>query len=261
MLVALVALAWNRPGEARVRGVDDLVPLAAPLLGPAPSDPFFGLPIAVPDAPPPTGLVDLPHPSTLYDVYDARPDFTLPLPPTNPGPPRSGLVPATPPPPSLPAPLALPERPGAPPPAGGLRQALSEYDRRGGLGAAPAVASLSRGLLQNADAWGSATLVVAMDARGTIQMARVLSSSGDDAAWGQFAAELRGKHVRARLPAEARGIWMTLGVEARTNAARGIGGGPVSVARGGLLTFDLADLAAVPQQRLVQTSVLSEVWY
>jgi hypothetical protein len=205
------------------------------------------------------------------------PPFTAPLPPAVPLPPPIRVLPAVPPlPPSeiqpfdilpsiIPGPIAspppnlLPERPdNAEPPAGALRQGLSEYDRRIGTGSSGAIVSLARSVAMGAVATGSATVEVIADRSGAIRSARIIDVDGDRARWEDFAEALRSARTTTmRIGEGARGVWMHLYVTAnveRTSGRR------QWWSPGVLLAFDIADVSA-RQQRVVQTSVLSEVWF
>jgi hypothetical protein len=210
----------------------------------------------------PIGQGFLPAPPSLEHPRDEGPPFTAVLPPSVPLPRAAPQIPATPPPGQRPAPYRLPERPGATPPAGGLRQALSEYDRRLGLGAGGAVEDLARTDLVDSSAVGSAVLEVRVDRSGVVRTVRVVSASQDLADWQQLARELRGARAgRIRMPAGAAGAWMRIGLEARVTDPSGLGRPFPLTLYPGAVGFDVTSLAHASDLRTVFVSVLSEVWY
>jgi hypothetical protein len=161
--------------------------------------------------------------------------------------------------PGRPAPRRLPERPDeVVPPAGELRQSLSEYDRRMGLGGAGPIVSAAREVAQREWVTGQATIEIIADRSGTIQSARVVGVSRDEDGWRRYAAELRGSaRGGMRLPETARGVWTLLAVRIgneRTSGHR------YWWSPGAWLSFDLADVNA-RRVRTVHTQVLSEIWF
>src|SRR4029078_1958560 len=125
------------------------------------------LPVGPYDWAPPTPASPPPDPTEApTDLNYSVPPFVAPLPPAINYPPPITVPPATTPPvpcgpfgnecrdnPGPVAPYLLPEQAGwspdaAGPPAGGLRQALVEYDRRLGLGGGGAVIAAARDMLQ-----------------------------------------------------------------------------------------------------------------
>jgi hypothetical protein len=204
------------------------------------------------------------------------PPFTAPLPPSVPLPSPIQLVPATPPPQyqRLPTPWTIlpriPERPAAPAPyrpvlespernaasAGGLRQALSEYDRRLGLGPSGPVLSAARRAGMSATATGSARFEVVLDHSGTIQSVSLVDASEDLAGWQRFGENFRAVPLRGvRFAETAQGAWMMVDVSARNER---LSGEPRWWDYGLTLVFDVANLHP-RTQRVVHTSVVSEL--
>lgn len=209
----------------------------------------------------PTPVTAFPHHQNDLAAPGAdqgRPPFTSPLPPSIPLPPAAPILPGLPPPPTVPMPFRIPERPQfAPPPAGGLRQTLSEHDRRLGLGPAGPVLTAARSLAEGSRARGSAVIAVRVEGTGQIAAARVTSSSQSAAAWGELATRLASLSVRAvRLPEAAKGAWMVLRIEAEPR----LPAGERLRYPGVLLAFDVANAGARPV-RMVTARVLSELWY
>jgi hypothetical protein len=220
----------------------------------------------------------VPLPPFVYPPWlePIPPPFTAPLPPAVPLPPPVRVPEAVPPPPpsviqpfdllpSVPGPMAppapnlLPERPdNAQPPVGGLRQGLSEYDRRLGLGATGAIVSLARSVAMGHIATGSASLEIIADHTGSIRSVRVVDVDGERARWEDYAEALRGARAPSmRVSEVTRGVWMRLWVSANIERASGRRNW---WSQGVFLTFDLADTSA-HRQRLVETRVLSQVWF
>lgn len=217
---------------------------------PTPAAPAFG-----PDfGPGVEQVVPVPHNAS-------PPPFTAPVPPAVPLPPLAPIAPATPPPPERPAPFVLPERTDRPPAVGGLRQALSEYDRRAGLGPDGAVLSELHARIEQGYVSGTALLEVLVDRQKRVRSVRVLDSTGDAAAWFELANDFRGTSLpRLRLPSEANGAWMEVRVEALPRMPSGRRAGRVAWYPGTVIAFDSADWWAV-EQRTVHARVVSEVWY
>jgi hypothetical protein len=183
------------------------------------------------------------------------------LPLSVPLPPLAPIVPITPPPPDRPAPNFLPENPRAPQVFGGLRQALSEYDRRLGLGSGGALISELDSRLAAGYVSGAALLEVRVDRQRRVRDVRVMDSSGGADAWNEFAANLVGTPLPTlRLPEPANGAWMQVRVEARPRMPSGRTPGRPAWLPGTLIAFDLSDLGAV-EQRVGHARVVSEVWY
>lgn len=203
------------------------------------------------------------------------PPFTSPLPPSVPLPSPIQLIPAVPPsqhgywPNPWTPPSAMPLRGTPPGPlrpifehpelrpgnAGGLRQALAEYDRRLGLGPSGALATVARRLGGSETMMGSARLEVLVDRTGNIQSVSILDASEDLPGWRHFAHILRATPVPGmRFAEEAQGVWMLLDV----NARNALPSGHRRVwEHGSTLVFDVADFGA-RKSRVVHTSIASE---
>jgi len=169
------------------------------------------------------------------------------------------MYPAIPPRPGYPPPLRLPERPDeAEPPAGALRQSLSEYDRRLGLGATGPILSSARQVAQSEWVTGEATLEVIADRSGLVRSVRVVNASQDTDGWRRYAEELQAAPAsNLRLPEEARGVWTLIFVRAANERATG---SHAWWSPGVAFTFDLSNIAS-KKTRTVHSHVLSEVWF
>jgi hypothetical protein len=232
----------------------------------------FGEPAPTPASPAPSEFLP-----SYDDAPENMPPFAAPLPPAVPLPPRIRVLPAVPPPegnpprhpfemypaiparPGRPPPLRLPERPDdLMPPAGGLRQSLSEYDRQIGLGGTGPVVSLAREVGMSEWVTGEATIAVVVDRSGVIRSARLVDASRDTAGWRRYTEKL-GQSARSgmRLPEQARGAWALLYV--RIDNER-----PTGRERwwspGVAITFDLSN-AGSRKVRSVHPRVLGEVWF
>jgi len=223
-------------------------------------------------ASPPPDQVEAPLDIDYYSV----PPFVAPLPPAVNYPPPITIPPATTPPvpcgpfgnecrdnPGPVAPYILPEQAGAPdtaePAAGGLRQALVEYDRRIGLGGGGAVVSTARNIAQGEYVTGSATFEVIADASGRIRSVRLQDATpGDKDGWQRFAEELHQQRATGmRTPEGAHSVWMILYVSAENELSTGHNSW---WSPGVVLTFDVAAINA-RRLRTVTSRILTEVWY
>jgi hypothetical protein len=154
----------------------------------------------------------------------------------------------------------LPERPDeVEPPAGALRQSLSEFDRQLGLGGSGPLVSAAREVAMSEWVTGEATFEVLVDRSGMIQSARLVDASRDAAGWRRFGEELKSSSPRSgmRLPERARGVWTLLYVNVDNELTSGH---RRWWAPGAVLTFDIADVHA-RRVRTVHTHVLGEVWF
>lgn len=209
----------------------------------------------------PTPVTAFPHnqrDTVAPSADEGRPPFTSPLPPSIPLPPLPPTLPGLPPPPTVPMPFRIPERPQFTPlPAGGLRQTMSEYDRRLGLGPSGPVLAAAQSLAAGSPVRGSAVITVRVESTGQIAAARVTASSQSAAAWGELAARLASMSVRAvRLPEAAKGAWMVLRIESEPR----LRSGDRLHYPGVLLAFDVSNIGARPAP-MVTAQVLSELWY
>lgn len=220
---------------------------------PAPVGPFDEA-IPTPAVPPPSMRPGSPQPGSP----EAGPPFSAPLPPAVPLPPRAPIGVAIPPPPTVPPPFNIPERPGFTPfPAGGLRQALAEYDRREGLGASGPIEHAIRVLAMSSVARGTAVFAIRAQASGQIAAVRVTAANEDIEAWRELGERLTTLSVLPlRLPEEANGVWMVIRVEARVVHPAG----DRSIYPGTLLAFDPSNIAT-RQLRVVHAQTLSELWF
>lgn len=189
---------------------------------------------------------------------EAGPPFTAPLPPAVPLPPRAPVGNALPPPPTVPPPFHIPELPEMTPlPAGGLRQALAEYDRRGGLGAAGPITATIDTAAMSAVARGTAIFAVRAEAGGRIAAIRLTAANQDVDAWRRFGASLAGARIGPlRLPEGAHGVWVVVRVDAKIAHPAG----DRASYPGTLFAFDLSNIDTRPL-RVVHAQALSELWY
>ncbi|HKQ69320.1 MAG TPA: hypothetical protein VJT73_08275 [Polyangiaceae bacterium] len=209
--------------------------------------------------------IPIPTPAAPFPYYLPPPDgqspppFDSPLPPAVPFAPPITILPATPEPPAPPPPYVLPERPDqAEPPQGGLRQSLSEYDRRLGLGGGGAVVSAVRNLAMTERARGSATFEVVVDRTGKVRTVRLLDASRDAPEWREFGIALSAEPIpNVRIPETARAAWVLVHVDANDELTSGQ---RRWWSYGVWLTFDVADVSA-HRERVVHSRVLSEVWF
>jgi hypothetical protein len=234
------------------------------------------LPVGPYDWAPPTPVSPPPDSYELpTDINYSVPPFNAPLPPAVNYPPPIAVPPATTPPrpcgpfgnecrdnPGPVAPYMLPEQAGAPdtaePAAGGLRQALVEYDRRLGLGGGGAVIAAARDIAQGEYVTGTATFEVVADPSGRIRSARLQDASRDREGWQRFGEALHQERVTGmRAPERARAVWMILYVSAENELTSGQ---TSWWSPGVVLAFDLDDINA-RRIRTVTSRVLTEVWY
>jgi hypothetical protein len=158
-----------------------------------------------------------------------------------------------------PAPLALPERPdGNTPPAGGLRQALAEYDRQLGLGRTSPIVSTFAAVGMSEWVTGEATFEVIVDRSGRFRSVRVLDASRDAEGWGRVVEKLRQSACRGiRFPTSAVGTWALVFVKMDNERFSG----PNRYWwPGWTLAFDPSS-AGSARTRVVRSHVLSEVWF
>lgn len=207
-----------------------------------------------PAVPPPVMRPGSPEPGSS----EAGPPFTAPLPPSVPSAPQAPLGTALPPPPTTPPPFDIPERPGFTPfPAGGLRQALSEYDRRGGLDAGGPVTRAIETTAMSSIARGSAVFAIRARTTGQIASVRLTAANRDIDAWRDFGARLSTLSVAPlRLPEDAAGVWLVVRVEARVVHPAG----DRDWYPGTLFAFDPSNIDTQPL-RVVHAQVLSQLWY
>jgi hypothetical protein len=156
----------------------------------------------------------------------------------------------------------LPEQAVSPdtaePPAGGLRQALVEYDRRIGLGGGGAVVGAAREMLQGDFVTGSATFEVVADPSGRIRSVRLQDASRDREGWARFGEALHQERVAGmRAPEHSRAVWLILYVSAENQLSSGHN---TWWYPGAVFAFDLSDIGA-QRVRTVTSRVLTEVWY
>jgi hypothetical protein len=234
------------------------------------------LPVGPYDWAPPTPVSPPPDAYELpTDINYSVPPFNAPLPPAINYPPPIAVPHAVTPPvpcgpfgnecrdnPGPTAPFLLPEQPVSPdvaqPPAGGLRQALSEYDRRIGLGGGGGVVAAARKVLQGEFVTGSATFEVIADPSGRIRAVHLQDASRDREGWQRFGEELHQAHasgMRAREHSQA--VWMILYVSAENQNPSGHA---AQWFPGTVIGFDLSYVGA-RELRTVTTRVLTEVWY
>jgi hypothetical protein len=149
---------------------------------------------------------------------------------------------------------AMPEGPSAPLADGEskdkagklLRDALGEHDRSVGLGAGGPVVSAARSVLSspNAPSEGVASYQVITDADGNVTQVRMLDANGDG--WNKLAASLLGtlKGQKLRVPPGARGLSVTVRVEAKYQLPSGAKAERSYGATSFSQEFDLSDIAA-----------------
>jgi hypothetical protein len=234
------------------------------------------LPVAPYDWAPPTPASPPPDPVEFPPGFNMSfPPFDSPLPPAINYPPPIVVPHGTTPPvncgpfgnecrddPGPAAPYLLPEQAGNPdvaePAAGGLRQALAEYDRRLGLGGGGPVVSEARAIAQREFVTGSATFEVLAEPSGRIRTVRLRNASQDRQGWERFAEALHQARVTGmRLPEQAHGVWLVLYVSAENELSTG----QTSLWSPGVwLAFDVASVYA-QRLRTVESRVLTEVWY
>jgi hypothetical protein len=234
------------------------------------------LPVGPYDCAPPTAASPPPEPIEFPPGFNySFPPFASPLPPAVNYPPPIAVPPATTPPrpcgplgnecrddPGPVAPYMLPEQPVTPdtaePPAGGLRQALVEYDRRLGLGGGGAVIAAARDIAEHEYVTGSATFEVVADSSGRIRSARLQGASRDKEGWQRFGEALHQERVAGmRAPDRSHGVWMIVYVSAENELTSGH---TSWWSPGVALAFDLDDINA-RRIRTVSSRVLTEVWY
>jgi hypothetical protein len=234
------------------------------------------LPVGPYDWAPPTPVA--PPPESVEfptDINYSVPPFNAPLPPAiNYPPPITVPHAVTPPVPCGPfgnecrdnpgptAPYLLPEQAGNPDvaeaPAGGLRQALSEYDRRIGIGGGGPVVAAARKVLQGEFVTGSATFEVIADPTGRIRAVRLQDASRDREGWQRFAEELHQQHASGmRVREHTQAVWMILYVSAENEPTSGHN---TWWYPGTVFAFDVSDINS-RTVRTVTSRVLTEVWY
>ena len=139
---------------------------------------------------------------------------------------------------------------------GGLRQALSEYDRRLGLGPSGPVVSAARRAGMSGTARGNARFEILVDRSGTIQSVSLLDASQDVHEWRRFAQSLQAMPLQGmRLGEDAQGVWMLLDVSANNERSSGH---RRYWDYGLTFLFDVADISA-RTMRVVHATVASEV--
>ena len=234
------------------------------------------LPVGPYDWAPPTPVSPPPDVNEVpTDLGYSVPPFVAPLPPAVNYPPPITVPPATTPPrpcgpfgnecrdnPGPVAPYLLPEQAVSPdtaePPAGGLRQALVEYDRRLGLGGGGSVVAAARDIAQGEYVTGSATFEVVADPAGRIRSARLQDASGDREGWQRFGEALHQEHVTGmRAPEHARAVWMILYVSAENELTSGQ---TTWWYPGAVFAFDVDAINATRIEDRT-SRVLTEVWY
>jgi hypothetical protein len=132
-----------------------------------------------------------------------------------------------------------------------------------GLAAGGAIATATRERALQDSVHGTAMIEILANRDGTIRDARLLRASEDPAGWERFARSLRGMPApRTRLPEQAAGLWLRLGVTADTRWPSGNRvGHPIRWYPGIFFGFDVMDISHRTPVRVANASVLSEVWY
>jgi hypothetical protein len=223
-----------------------------------------GTPLPAPPIPPGRGPIEM---------NGSMPPFNAPLPPAVPLPPPIVVPPATPPPQyetppnpwtvsTIPSratpsgPSKLSEAPDfAKRSAGGLRQALDEYDRRLGLAPGGGVVSAARALAMSEPVNGGARLEIVVDATGRILRAAVIDASEDTESWRRYAEALQEIPIRGMRAEGNHGVWMLVDVSSTVESSSAH---TRWWAPGVALVFDVADIGA-RRTRVVHANVASEM--
>jgi len=144
-----------------------------------------------------------------------------------------------------------------PPPAGGLRQALDEYDRRAGLGAGGPILRALETIAMSSTARGSAIFAIRARKDGQIDSVRLTAANRDIAAFRDLGAQLMTLSVAdLRLPEEANGVWLVVRMDARVVH-------PAGDRRwypGTLFAFDPSNIST-HALRVVHARTLTELWF
>lgn len=145
----------------------------------------------------------------------------------------------------------------SPLPEGGLRQSLSELDRRAGLGAAGPVINAIETTAMSSTALGSAVFAIRTQATGQIAAVRLTAANRDIPEWRELESRLGTLSVSGlRLPEAAHGTWLVVRVEAHNVHPAG----DRDWYPGTLFAFDPSNIDT-HELRVVHTQVLSELWY
>lgn len=140
--------------------------------------------------------------------------------------------------------------------AGGLAAALDAHDRALGLGrGGPVAIEARRAAVTAGPETGRITLVVETDASGRVRSITPAGARPNAAAWRRVIAQLSAalREKRLRVPPGARGLRVTVRVEAREQSVSGR-----APSGGGLsLSFDVADLSG-KVMRVVSARVQSQ---
>jgi len=223
-----------------------------------------GTPLPAPPVPPGREPVD---------TNSTMPPFTAPLPPSVPFPPPIVVPPATPPPqyqtpgspwsattvPTRPAPAGPRQLAEAPDfarrSAGGLRQALDEYDRRLGLAPGGGVLSAVRDLARSEGVRGGARLQIVVDSTGRILRTDVVDATEDVEGWRRLGDALQEIPIRGMRAEGRHGVWMLVDVSSTVERSSGRS---QWWAPGVAVVFDVADIGA-RNLRVVHANVASQV--
>lgn len=145
----------------------------------------------------------------------------------------------------------------SPPPAGGLRQALDELDRRAGLGASGPVLQALETIAMSSTALGSAVYSIRARKSGEIDVVRLTGANRDVDAFRELGTRLMTLSVaNLRLPEEANGVWLVVQLDARITRPAG----DRTRYPGTLLAFDPSNIGT-HALRVVHARTLSELWF